>query len=170
MTSIAGRNMKNKSQKDFVSGLMFIIIGIAFAWGAKSYEMGETSRMGPGYFPLLLGIILVILGIAITIQSMVIKTIDGEKIGSWAWRPLLFIIGANVAFGILLTGLPSIKLPSMGMILGIYALTIIASLASRQFKIGEVLILATVLAVGSYLVFVLLLKLQLPVWPAFIAG
>ncbi len=162
--------MKIKNQKDFAAGLMFTIIGIAFVCGARSYETGETSRMGPGYFPMLLGIILAILGVAITFQSLVMKTIDGEKIGSWAWRPLLYILGANLVFGILLTGLPSIKLPAMGMIVGIYALTIIASLASGQFKIREVLILATVLALGSFLVFVALLKLQIPVWPAFLTG
>jgi hypothetical protein len=161
--------MKIKNQKDFFSGLMFTAIGIAFVWGSSSYEMGGASRMGPGYFPILLGILLAVLGIAIIFQSLVVKTADGEKMGSWVWRPLIFILGANLAFGILLIGLPSIKLPAMGMILGVYVLTIIASLASRQFKIREVLILATILALGSYLVFVVLLTLQLPVWPAFLA-
>lgn len=162
--------MKIKNQKDFVSGLMFTVIGAAFIWGSASYETGGASRMGPGYFPLLLGILLALLGIAITCQSLVVKTADGEKIGTCAWRPMIYILGANLAFGILLTGLPWIKLPAMGLILGIYVLTIIASLASRQFKTREVLILATVLALGSFLVFVVLLKLQLPVWPAFLAG
>jgi hypothetical protein len=65
-------------------------------------------------------------------------------------------------------GLPSIRLPAMGLIAGIYVLTIVASLASQQFKMGEVLILATVLALGSYLAFIALLNLQIPMWPGFI--
>jgi hypothetical protein len=162
--------MKIKNQKDFLAGLMFTGIGSAFAFGAAFYEVGGASRMGPGYFPLLLGVLLIVLGIAVTGQALVLKTDAAEAIGSLAWRPLIFILGANLAFGILLTGLPSLGLPAMGMILGTYALTIIASLASRQFKIREVLILATALAVGSYLVFVVLLKLQIPAWPLFITG
>jgi hypothetical protein len=95
---------------------------------------------------------------------------DGDKIGKWAWKPLAYIISANVLFGILLGGLPSIGLPAMGMIAAIYGLTIVASLAGENFNLKEVLVLATVLAIGSYGAFVMLLKLQFPVWPTFIVG
>jgi hypothetical protein len=108
------------------------------------------------------------LGSVIIFKSLTVATADGEKIGSWAWRPLAYILGANLAFGVLLGGLPSIKLPAMGMIIAIYALTIIASFAEDNVKMKEVLILATILAVGSYLAFIMLLKLQIPVWPTFI--
>ena len=70
----------------------------------------------------------------------------------------------------LLGGLPSIKLPSMGLIVAIYALVLIASKAGDSYKLRDVLILSTILAVGSYLAFIVLLKLQMPVWPTFIAG
>jgi Tripartite tricarboxylate transporter TctB family len=157
-----------KSQKDFFSGLMFLIVGLGFAVGAYSYGMGDGARMGPGYFPRLLGIILAILGSVITFKSLTVATPDGEKVGKWAWKPLAYVLGANLAFGVLLGGLPSIKLPAMGMIAAIYALTIIASYAGDKVKMKEVLILATILAVGSYLAFIMLLKLQIPVWPTFI--
>ena len=162
--------MKIKSAKDFSSGLLFVGFGVAFAWGSFSYQVGVASLMGPGYFPLMLGILLTVLGIAVMFQSVVIKTGDEERIGPWAWKPLVYILGANLAFGALLTGLPSIKLPAMGVIAGIYVLTVVASLAGHRFKIREVLILATILAVGSYVAFIALLKLQIPVWPAFITG
>jgi Tripartite tricarboxylate transporter TctB family len=162
--------VKIKSQKDFFSGLMFTVVGAAFAWGATTYSVGEGARMGPGYFPLMLGILLAILGAAIMFTALVVETADGDKIGAWAWKPLSFIIGSNLLFGILLGGLPSIKLPAMGLIAGIYGLTIVASLAGERFKLKEVLILATILAIGSYLAFVMLLKLQFPVWPTFITG
>ena len=126
--------------------------------------------MGPGYFPLLLGILLAVLGAAITFNSLVVNTPDGDKIGAWAWKPLFFIIAANVVFGLMLGGLPSIKLPAMGMIVGIYALTFIASMAGEEFNLKAVAILATVLAFISYMAFIVLLKLQFPVWPTFITG
>ena len=91
-----------------------------------------------------------------------------EKIGKWAWRPLVFIILSNLVFGILLAGLPSLKLPGMGLIAAIYGLVILASMADGHFHIRSVLVLATVLAIGSYLAFIVLLKLQIPVWPSFI--
>lgn len=162
--------MKIKSQKDFFSGLLFLGIGVAFTWGATTYKIGVADRMGPGYFPLLLGVLMTILGILITVKSLAMETESGDKIGGWAWKPLVYILTANLAFGVLLGGLPSIKLPAAGIIAGIYALTIIASLASRHFNFRQVFILATVLAVGSYLAFIVLLKLQIPVWPAFITG
>jgi hypothetical protein len=162
--------MKIKSQKDFWSGLMFMVVGIAFAWGATNYTIGEGARMGPGYFPLMLGILLAIIGVFITFEALVVETEDGEPIGSFAWKPLLFIIGANVLFGILLAGLPKIGLPAMGLIVAIYALTFVASMAGHEHKNKEVAVLATILAIGSYLAFIVLLKLQFPVWPSFISG
>jgi hypothetical protein len=160
--------MKIKSQKDFFSGLLFLGVGIAFAWGATTYKVGAASGMGPGYFPLMMGIVMAILGIVITFKALVLETEGGDKIGRWAWKPMAYVLGANLAFGVLLGGLPSIKLPATGMIVGIYVLTIIASLASKPFNLRHVLILATVLAVGCYLGFIVLLKLLFPVWPAFI--
>ncbi len=159
-----------KSQKDFFSGLLFMVVGIAFAWGATNYKIGDGARMGPGYFPLMLGVLMAILGGIIMFKALVVATVDGDKIGSWAWKPLFFIIAANLLFGLMLGGLPSIKFPAFGLIAAIYALTIVAAMAGEEFKIKEVLILATVLSVMSYVTFILLLKLQFPVWPAFITG
>lgn len=159
-----------KSQQDFFSGLMFTLVGGAFAWGATSYSIGTGARMGPGYFPLLLGIFLAVLGAFITFYSLVEHTEDGEPIGKFAWKPIVFILGSNVVFGILLAGLPKFGIPPMGLIAAIYALVIIASKAGDTFKLKEVLILATILSVGSYLAFIMLLKLQMPVWPTFITG
>ena len=160
--------MRIKSQRDFYSGVLFSAFGVAFAWGAMTYNVGNGARMGPGYFPLIVGVLIAIMGSAIALKSLIVETEDGEPIGRIAWRPLLFVIGANIVFGVLLGGLPSIGLPPMGLIVAIYALTFIASLAGDQFSWKGVTILATILAVGSYLAFVVALKLQFPVWPTFI--
>ena len=162
--------MKIKSQKDFYSGLLYTVVGAAFAYGATSYNVGTAARMGPGYFPLLLGSLLTIIGGIIIFKSLVVETPTGDRVGSWAWKPLSFIIAGNLLFGVLLGGLPSIKLPAMGLIVAIYGTTLVVSMAGDKFKLKEVLILATVLSVMSYLAFIVLLKLQFPVWPSFIAG
>ena len=162
--------MKIKSQKDFFSGVMFAVVGVAFAWGATTYNVGNGARMGPGYFPLMLGILMAIIGAVIMFTGLTVETEDGEPVGKWAWKQVVYILGANLAFGVLLGGLPSIGVPAMGMIIAIYALVIISSLAGSEFNLPKVLILATVLAVGSYFAFIWALKLQIQVWPTFITG
>ncbi|WP_219210547.1 tripartite tricarboxylate transporter TctB family protein [Variovorax boronicumulans] len=162
--------MKIKSQRDFFAGLMFAVVGIAFAWGASTYNVGSGARMGPGYFPLMLGIVMALIGLGIMFTGLTVETEDGEKIGKWAWKQVVYIIGANLAFGILLGGLPSVGIPAMGMIIAIYALVIISSLAGTEFDLKKVLALATVLAVGSYVAFIWALKLQIQVWPTFITA
>ena len=159
-----------KSQADFFSGVMFTAVGVIFAVGATSYNVGDGARMGPGYFPLMLGILLALMGAVIIFESLVVETPDGEPIGKWAWKPLGYVIGANLAFGVLLGGLPSVGLPAMGLIIAIYALTIISSMAGEHFKLRDVLILSTILAAGSYVAFIWALKLQIQVWPTFISG
>ena len=162
--------MNIKSQKDFFSGLMFMVVGVAFAWGASNYTIGSGARMGPGYLPLALGVLLTLLGGIITFKALVVETVDGDKIGAFAWKPLVFIILANLVFGAMIGGLPRIHLPPMGLIVGIYALTFIASLAGDRFNFKEAIVLASILAVLSYLAFIKLLNLQFPVWPAFLTA
>ena len=159
-----------KSERDFYAGLLFMAVGIGFAWGATNYTVGEAARMGPGYFPFTLGILLAVVGLVVTFAAMTVETEDGDKVGAFAWRPLFFIILANLLFGVLLGGLPSIGLPYMGLIAAIYVLTFVAALGGDEFAFREVLVLATVLAVLCYVAFIELLQLQFPAWPAFITG
>jgi hypothetical protein len=85
-----------KSQKDFFSGLMFMVVGGLFAWGATSYSVGTAARMGPGYFPFMLGLILVALGALVTVNALKSGMPGGDKIGQIAWRPLVFILGQGL--------------------------------------------------------------------------
>jgi hypothetical protein len=162
--------MMIKSHKDFYSGLLFGGMGVAFAGGSFNYNIGEGARMGPGYFPLMLGVLLALMGAAIVLRSLAAGGPDGDRIGRWAWKPLACVLGANLAFGVALGGLPSLGVPALGLMAGIYILVLVASLAAETYRLPHVLILATVLAVGSYLAFIMLLKLQIPVWPSFITG
>jgi hypothetical protein len=126
--------MKIKSQVDFFAGLMFLVVGGLFAIGAQKYNVGSAARMGPGYFPMLLGILLAVLGAAIIFYATVTSPShgkDGDKIGSWAWKPIMFVLGANILFGIALGGLPSIKLPAFGLVVGIFVLVAVGGLADK---------------------------------------
>ena len=86
------RHVKIKSQRDFFSGLMFLVVGVVFAVGATNYSMGSSARPGAGYFPLILGAIMAILGAVVLFKSLSIETVGGDPIGSIAWRPLLVIV------------------------------------------------------------------------------
>ena len=162
--------MQIKSRKDFVSGLMFIGAGAAFAIGATNYKVGDAAHMGPGYFPLILGCALALMGTIVLLGSFTAERTDGGLIGKIAWKPLLLIVGANLVFGILLGGVPTLDIPAMGLIAAIFAVVIISSMAGDRFVFRGALALACVLAVGSYLTFVLGLSLQFQVWPTFITG
>jgi len=159
-----------KSQKDFFSGLLFIVVGGSFAYGASTYQVGTGARMGPGYFPLLLGIILALMGVVVAVRAFMTGTPGGDRIGAIAWRPLFLVLSANVAFGALMIGVPAIGIPQFGLVVAIFALVTIASFAAERFIVKEVLVLSVILSVGSYAAFVKLLGLQFPVWPSFIAG
>jgi hypothetical protein len=152
--------VKIKSQKDFWSGLMFVATGLAFAWGATFYSFGTSARPGPGYFPLGLGLILAGLGALTLFEAMTIETEDGEPIGAFAWKPLGTILVAVLLFGLLL--------PRLGMALTIPILVVISSLAGDEFHWRGVIISSVVLAIGSWLIFIVGLKLVIPLWPTFL--
>lgn len=152
--------MKIKSQKDFWSGLMFIGVGIAFAWGATSYSFGASARPGPGYFPFGLGLLLAVLGAMVLFKAVTLETMGGDRIGAWAWRPLGVIVASVALFGVLL--------PWLGMVCALPVLVFMASLAGDEFHWRDALINAVVLTIGSWVIFIYGLKLTIPLWPTFI--
>lgn len=151
--------MKIKSQRDFWSGIMFIVVGLGFAWGATNYSMGSSARPGPGYFPLGLGFLLAILGAAVLFKAITADTADGEPIGSVAWRPLALIVLGVVVFGL--------ALPKLGMVIALPLLVLIASYAGDEFHLGEVALNSVILTIGSWVIFIWGLNLTIPLWPAF---
>ena len=153
--------MKIKSEKDFWSGLMFIAIGVGFAWGASNYSFGSAARPGPAYFPFGLGVILAVLGLFVLIKGLTLDVPGGDKIGGWPFKPWIVILGAVVIFGL--------ALPRLGMIITLPLLIGIASLGSGEFRLKEVVINAVVLTLGCWLVFIKGLNLTIPVWPTFLS-
>ena len=153
--------MKIKSQKDFWSGLMFMAVGIAFAWGATAYNFGSSARPGPGYFPFGLGILMAILGGMILFKAMTFEVEGGDKIGKWAWKPLIMITATVASFGW--------TLPHIGMFIALPILVFVAASAGDEFHWKDALINAIILTGGSWLIFIYGLNLTIPLWPAFMA-
>ena len=152
--------MKIKSQRDFWSGLMFIVTGIAFAWGATAYSFGNSARPGPGYFPFGLGIILAILGAIVLFKALTIEVEGGDKIGAVAWKPLLTILASIALFGVLL--------PKVGMIISLPILVFTSAWAGDEFHWKDALINSVILTVGSWAIFIKGLSLTIPLWPTFL--
>ncbi|WP_457330727.1 tripartite tricarboxylate transporter TctB family protein [Rhizobacter sp. P5_C2] len=152
--------MKIKSQRDFWSGLMFVVVGVVFAVGATNYSMGTSARPGPGYFPLILSVLMALLGAFVLFKSLTIEVEGGDPIGAFAWRPLLVIVASIAVFGA--------ALPRLGLVITVPILILMTSLAGDEFKWKGVLATAIVLTVGSWAIFVLGLKLVIPMWPWFV--
>ena len=152
--------MKIRNQKDFWSSVMFIIFGVLYIVWSQDYQFGTAQRMGPGYFPTVLGGMLVVLGMLVgwpAIKPHADETIV-EPIG---WRGLLVILGAVILYGVLL--------PRLGFVISLAVLVILSAMGSREFTWNAALLSTVVLGIGSYVVFVKGLDLQFAVWPPFLA-
>jgi len=165
--------IKIKSQQDWWAGLMFIAFGVFFivvALGTPEffdkmvgsriipgYQMGSSVRMGPAYFPVVLGGLLAFLGLLVLLDSIVE---EGPKVAKFHFRPLLFIAVSSLAFAYLLKPL--------GLALASIALVFISAYGGHEFKWKEVAIMSVVLVIFSVLVFVKGLSLPFPICPDFI--
>ena len=151
--------MKIKSQRDFVSGLMFVVVGVVFAVGATNYSMGSSAKPGAGYFPLILSVLMAILGAVVLFKSLTIETEGGDPIGHVAWRPLLVIVVSIAVFGA--------ALPRLGMFMTIPLLIVMVSFAGDEFSWTGVIANSVVLTAGSWVIFIWGLNLTIPLKPAF---
>lgn len=149
--------MKIKSQRDFWSGLMFVAVGLGFAWGATFYRFGDSARPGPGFFPFGLGLLTALLGLILLFKALSVERVDGDPIGAFAWRPLGCIVGAVLAFGW--------ALPHLGLVVALPLLVVGAALAGDEFRWAEALVNALVLTLLSWVVFIWGLKLAIPIAP-----
>ncbi|MCY7314156.1 MAG: tripartite tricarboxylate transporter TctB family protein [Rubrivivax sp.] len=152
--------MKVKSEKDFWSGLMFIAVGVAFAYGAMTYSFGSSARPGPAYFPFGLGVLLALLGGMVLFKALTFEVEGGDKIGAWPLMQMVLILSAVALFGLLL--------PKLGMALCLPLLIGISSLASGEFHWKEAVANSVILTVVSWAIFIKGLGLTIPMWPTFI--
>ena len=143
-----------RSPKDFVAGLMFIAVGITAIVIASNYTLGTAARMGPGYFPRILGILMIVLGAVISLRSL---KVNGPPLPGWKWRPVLVVLGSVVIFGLVVNRL--------GLVLSTIMLILMSSAASMEFRPKEAAISGVLLAMLAVGVFVIGLKLQVGIWP-----
>ena len=158
--------MKIGHQKNFWGGVLFIALGLTFAVIARGvpglsflpgYAMGTPARMGPGFFPFYLGVILTLLGGMIAFTGLRVHEGDPGKVERFHWKPILYVLTSIVIFGLLLK--------IVGMLIAGLILVIGASLGSHDFKLKPVVILAICLVIFCALVFVWGLKLPIPLCP-----
>jgi hypothetical protein len=144
------------NRQDFFAGVFFMVVGIATLIMSSAYRVGTAGRMGPGYFPLMLGGILTILGIVIALQGIA-RVKEDVPLPPLSLRPLLMVLVPVALFGLLLNAL--------GFVLCTVLLIGISSLAYYEPRWKEIAVSAVVLTAGSVLVFGYGLKLQFPLWP-----
>ena len=151
--------MKIRNQRDFGAGIMYMVIGLFFTIIATQYQMGTAAKMGPGYFPFYLGLLLTLLGLLVLVKSFS-ATAAIEKIPKFNWRIIAQITGSVVLYGLLL--------PRLGFLIAVVTLVLVSASASKEFTWKGSLINAGFLVAFTYSVFVLGLKLQFPLLPVFL--
>jgi putative tricarboxylic transport membrane protein len=145
--------------KDFWSGLIFLAVGAAAVVIARSYPMGSAVRMGPAYFPTVLGGLLALIGVVVVIRSFITP---GERIAGFAWKPLVLVLVSTVLFGVLVR--------TAGLVVSLLLLVLVSAWASRNFRWGPAVVLAVGLTVFSVAVFVKALGLPIPVIGPWLGG
>jgi putative tricarboxylic transport membrane protein len=148
-----------RNPQDLWPGVIFTTAGLAAVLFGREYSMGTATKMGPGYFPTVLGVLLALLGLALVGRSCLHA---GNRLSGVAFRSVLFVLGATVLFGVLLRG--------AGMLVALAVLTVVSAYASREFEWGRAIVLALGLAGFSVLVFVKALGLPIPVVGAWFGG
>lgn len=154
-----------KDQRDFWAGLMFMAFGGFFCfYSVYNYNIGTAFRMGPGYFPMLLGGFLFFLGFLITAKSVLFKSSeeDGGKFGKFDWYNFFVILGSVTIFAVLLR--------PAGLIPATAVMVFLSSFGNRPFLWIRTLLLCVFLSVAVWLIFVLGLDLTVPIWPAFLTN
>jgi hypothetical protein len=153
--------MRIKNKKDFMSGLMFTITGIFFALVGTQYKFGTAAKMGAGYFPIVISIIMSLLGIGICLNALSFKA-DEEKAPIFYWRTLLMVLGPIALF--------SVVLKWLGLIVSLFLLIALSSMASHEFTWKGTLVNSLILIIFCLMVFVWILNIYLPLWPSFIGN
>ncbi|HYI67875.1 MAG TPA: tripartite tricarboxylate transporter TctB family protein [Candidatus Limnocylindrales bacterium] len=138
--------------KDVLAGGTFIALGVAFAAGALTYDIGTAVRMGPGYVPLVLGVVLAGLGVLVIVKGFVAG--EGDPIGEVEWRAVILITAALLFFGITVRGL--------GVVGALFGASLLAALARSQTSVREALVIAVGLTALSVVIFIVALQLRLP--------
>jgi hypothetical protein len=148
-----------RSPKDFAAGLIYLSIGLIAIYLGRELPMGTAIKMGPAYFPTVLGGLLSLIGVISLVRSFLQK---GEPIPAFAWKPLLLITVATVVFGLLLRG--------AGFVIALPLFIIITAYASVSFRWIPTLVIAAIATFVCALVFVKGLGVPMPLVGRWLSG
>ena len=148
------------ARKDLLAGGTFVGFGLAFAITSSTYEVGTALRMGPGYFPLVLGSLLVLLGILIAVKGFVAA--DSDDIGPIPWKALALLVAALLFFGFTIQGL--------GLVPALFVTVFLAGMAGHRARVIPAVVIAVCLTALSVLIFVIALQLRLPYFGPWLQG
>lgn len=140
-----------KALPDLLAGSIFIAFGLFFALTSLTYEVGTPFQMGPGFLPLILGGVLVLLGVIVVGSGFVSER--EEAVGSLPWRGVVLIPIAFIFFGLTVRGL--------GLVPALFITTLLAVLSSERVSVLMALAIAVGLTALSVLIFVVALQLRL---------
>ncbi len=143
------------ASKDFLAGNLYIAFGLAGLWFGRDLEAGPAEAMGAGYFPHLVCGLLIVLGGALAAMSLIQPP---ERPDRMMWRPFVFVTLSCLAFALLLHPL--------GIVLTLAIVIVLARLAERKLQIIPLLLLCFVLIVVNVGIFVVGLRIPIPLWPA----
>jgi putative tricarboxylic transport membrane protein len=145
--------------KDFWSGVIFLAVAVTFIGFGHHHPMGTAMRMGPAYFPTVLGGLLALIALILILRAFLNP---GPPVGQLALGKLGLVTASNVLFALLLR--------QVGLAGAIILLVVIGAYASPRFRWSVALALAVGLAVGSSVVFVRLLKVPIPILGTWLGG
>jgi len=161
-----------KNLQDFLAGLLFVGLGIGFGWAASRHVLGSADNMGPGYVPLLLGLLLGLLGFFILFKALTFEAVGSGRVRHWGFGPLLRVLG-----GLLWLALCSgpaqwpwvgpwfAGWPTLGLVAGVSGLLFAVMAGARGGSDQRVWLWSLALTVVVCAVWVGLLGLDVPLWP-----
>jgi hypothetical protein len=145
--------------KDFWAGALFILLGGGACLIALDYTMGSASRMGPGYFPRAIGLMLSGLGVLLILRSF---RLQGEKIAFPTFKPLVIVLASVLLFSVIVV--------DAGLVIATIVMVLVSSTASHEYRWKESIVASIALAVFVVIAFRYGLELQLPTWPPVLEG
>ena len=154
--------MSRLSRDDLIAGAIFLAFGLAFALTSATYDIGSLLRMGPGYFPMVLGFILCVFGVAI-ILTAVLKAVRGRPAtagvaeGGIPWVRAALVLAAIMLFGFMVSPL--------GLVPALLVATFLAALAGHGTSPVGAAVISVGLTVLCIVIFVVILQLKLPLFP-----
>jgi Tripartite tricarboxylate transporter TctB family len=151
--------MRVRHARDLLAGCLFLVFGLAFLMLAQDYPLGSARRMGPAYFPIVLSLVLIAIGLVTVARAFLVA---GPPIRDVAGKALAFVTASVVLFGLLVQG--------AGLAMATIVLVLVSAFASHHFRPLATILLALALAAFCVLAFVTGLGLPFPALGSWLCG